>query len=51
MSAMVVAAAPTTPAALPDQGPARHPFLYAGEWDTRKPQEQSIFIVRGGKIV
>ena len=35
----------------PDKSPARHPFLYAGEWDTRKPLEQSIFIVREGKIV
>jgi hypothetical protein len=39
------------PAVLPGKGPAQHPFLYAGEWDTRKPQEQSIFIVREGKIV
>ncbi len=48
---LVLAAAPaeaqqTTPAAakapLPGKGPAQHPFLYAGEWDTRKPQEQSI---------
>ena len=39
------------PTVLPGQGPAQHPFLYAGEWDTRKPQEQSIFIVREGKIV
>jgi hypothetical protein len=34
-----------------DCGAARHPFLYAGEWDTRKPLEQSIFIVREGRIV
>lgn len=39
------------PAVLPGHGAAQHPFLYAGEWDTRKPLEQSIFIVRGGKIV
>jgi len=39
------------PAVLPGRGPAQHPFLYAGEWDTRKPQEQSIFIVREGRIV
>jgi hypothetical protein len=39
------------PPVLPGNGAAQHPFLYAGEWDTRKPQEQSIFIVRGGKIV
>lgn len=36
---------------LPSTSTSRHPFLYAGEWDTRKPNEQSIFIVRGGKIV
>ena len=35
----------------PDKNPARHPFLYAGEWDTRKPMEQSIFLVHEGKIV
>lgn len=29
----------TTPVALPGKGPAQHPFLYAGELDTRKPQE------------
>jgi hypothetical protein len=27
------------PAVLPGMGPAQHPFLYAGELDTRKPQE------------
>lgn len=42
---------PIAPAVLPGNGPTQHPFLYAGEWDTRKPQEQSIFIVRGGKVV
>jgi hypothetical protein len=40
-----------TQSALPGNGPAQHPFLYAGEWDTRKPLDQSIFIVRGGKVV
>ena len=45
------AVTPPTSAVLPGKGAAQHPFLYAGEWDTRKPQEQSIFIVRGGKIV
>ena len=34
----------------PSKGAAQHPFLYAGEWDTRKPL-QSMFIVRDGKIV
>ena len=37
-------------AALPGKGAAQHPFLYAGEWDLRKPLEQSIFVVRGGKV-
>jgi hypothetical protein len=26
-----------------------HPFLYAGEWDYRKP-EQTLFIIRDGKV-
>ena len=39
-----------SPAALPGKGAAQHDFLYAGEWDTRKPM-QSMFIVRGGRIV
>lgn len=39
------------PVVLPGKGPAQHPFLYAGEWDTRKPLEQSLFIVREGKVV
>ena len=40
-----------SPAVLPGNGPAQHDFLYAGEWDTRKPEKQSVFLVRGGKIV
>jgi hypothetical protein len=39
-----------SPAVLPGSGISQHPFLYAGEWDTRKPQ-QSMFLVRDGKIV
>ena len=42
--------APPAPAVLPGKGLAQHPFLYAGEWDTRKPL-QSMFLVRGGKVV
>ena len=42
--------APTSPAVLPGRGLAEHDFLYAGEWDTRKPR-QSMFLVRGGKVV
>jgi hypothetical protein len=37
-------------AELPGNGIAQHPFLYAGEWDTRKPL-QSMFLVRDGKVV
>jgi hypothetical protein len=43
-------AVPLSPAVLPGRGLAQHDFLYAGEWDTRKT-EQSMFLVRGGKIV
>ncbi len=45
------AASATAEPALAGKGPAQHPFLYAGEWDTRKPLEQSMFIVRDGKVV
>jgi hypothetical protein len=38
-----------TAAASTDHSATRHPFLYAGEWDTRKPY-QSIFLVREGKV-
>ncbi len=38
------------PTSLPGKGLAQHPFLYTGEWDTRKPV-QTIFLVRGGKVV
>jgi len=40
----------TAPTPLPGKGLAQHPFLYTGEWDTRKPV-QTIFLVRGGKVV
>jgi outer membrane protein assembly factor BamB len=46
--------APTTqfsPPTLPGNGLSQHPFLYAGEWDTRHPEAQSMFLVSGGKIV
>lgn len=28
-----------------------HYFVYAGEWDTRKPDKQSLVIVRNGAVV
>jgi hypothetical protein len=43
------AAAPSR-ASLPGKGLSQHPFVYCGEWDTRK-QVQTIFIVREGKVV
>jgi len=49
--APAAASVPLSPALLPGDGLAQHPFLYAGEWDTRKPNKQSMFIVRGGQIV
>jgi outer membrane protein assembly factor BamB len=42
---------PLSPDVLPGNGLAQHPFLYAGEWDTRHPEAQSMFLVQGGKIV
>jgi hypothetical protein len=43
-------AAPAAAQALPGRGVLQHDFLYAGEWDTRKPL-QSMFLVRGGQVV
>jgi hypothetical protein len=39
------------PGKLPGRGLNQHPFVYVGEWDTRKPNAQSIFVVRNGKVV
>lgn len=36
---------------LPGKGLSQHDFLYAGEWDIRKPNAQSMFLVRKGKVV
>ena len=35
----------------PGKGLKQHDFLYAGEWDIRKPHAQSLFLVRNGKVV
>jgi hypothetical protein len=35
----------------PGKGLKQHDFVYAGEWDLRKPKAQSMFVVRGGKVV
>jgi hypothetical protein len=39
-----------SPDILPGNGIKQHDFVYAGEWDTRKPEKQSLFIVRNGKV-
>lgn len=36
---------------LPGKGLKQHDFVYVGEWDLRKPKAQSMFVVRGGKVV
>jgi len=36
---------------LPGKGLKQHPFLYVGEWDTRHPEAQSMYVVRNGKVV
>jgi len=46
-----VAAAQSAPEILPGKGLSQHPFLYCGEWQERGKSEQSMFIVRGGKVV
>jgi hypothetical protein len=47
---VMAAVALSSAQALPGNGLAQHPFLYAGEWDTRKAL-QSMFLVRDGKVV
>jgi hypothetical protein len=36
---------------LPGKGILQHPFVYIGQLDKRKPDAQSIFVVRNGQIV
>jgi hypothetical protein len=43
-----IAAPPVT---LPGRGLDQHSFLYTGEWDHRENRDQTIFVVRGGKVV
>ena len=49
--ALAVAQAVNKEYKLPGKGLKQHDFLYVGEWDTRKPTAQSMFIVRKGKVV
>lgn len=41
---------PFSDSILPGKGLNQHPFLYAGEWDTRNNM-QTMKVVRGGKVV
>lgn len=41
---------PISPAVLPGNGLAQHPFFYAGEWNHPNP-DQTMFIVRDGRVV
>src|SRR6185437_7900632 len=50
LSAIVVAQT-TVGDPLPGKGLAQHPFLYCGEWQRRSITEQTMYIVRDGKIV
>ena len=36
---------------LPGKGLAQHPFLYCGEWQRRSISNQTMYIVRDGRIV
>jgi hypothetical protein len=36
---------------LPGKGLAQHPFLYCGEWQRRSTSDQTMYILRDGKIV
>lgn len=35
----------------PGNGLSEHPFLYGGEWQRRSTSDQTMYIVRDGKIV
>ena len=48
--AQTVSASQSPEATRAGKGLAQHPFLYCGEWDTRRPDE-TMYIVRGGKVV
>ena len=35
---------------LPGNGMEEHPFLYCGEWQNRSTSQQTIYVVKGGKV-
>jgi hypothetical protein len=41
---------PATLLPLPGKGLAQHPFLYCGEWQQRGQTEQTIYVIRDGKV-
>jgi hypothetical protein len=51
LRAIGVEATPVEASALPGAGLAQHPFVYTGEWDYRNDRDQTIYVVRGGKVV
>lgn len=48
LSAYFASAQPGAP--LPGKGLAQHDFLYCGEWQQQGKTDQTIYVVRGGKI-
>ena len=43
-------ASPAGDAPLPGRGMAQHPFLYCAEWQRRSTSDQTMYIIRDGKI-
>lgn len=41
---------PSYPTSVQDTSLSRHPFAYVGEYDTRHPEKQTLYIVRDGKV-
>jgi len=41
----------STLTAQPERGLERHSFLYCGEWQNKSIERQTMYIVRGGKVV
>lgn len=51
VSANAQAAQTTDAATLPGSGLSQHPFLYCGEWQQRGHSEQTMYVVRKGRVV
>ncbi len=48
---LMLASAAQPGGGLPGNGLAQHPFLYCGEWQDRGNSDQTMYLVRGGKVV